>query len=255
MLKTAALLVVLAVIVAGGLAWWQRAQWIDGKIAALTAPASTQFASANASLPRKGAKPRIVLIGDSRIAQWPAAALPERFEIINRGIGGETVAQLAQRFQTDAIALDPDLIVVQAGINDLVAASLMDEKQGDTVKVLAREALLTLAKRAHAAGRKVLVTAIIPPAAPELIRRPVWSASLPGLVADVNAELKRIQTPGSARVIDIAAGLAARDPKTLDDAYRTDALHLNDAGYIRLGEALAAEIERMLGSPPSSRVQ
>ena len=41
----------------------------------------------------------------------------------------------------------------------------------------------------------------------------------------------------------------------LDDDYRLDTLHLNDAGYIRLAEALAAEIERMLESPPSSRVQ
>lgn len=246
MLKPALIVIVLGVALAAYAAFAKRAQWIDGKIAALTAPASTQFAAANASLPPKGSKPRIVLIGDSRIAQWPAADLSGRFEIINRGIGGETAAQLVKRFDADALALDPDLILVQAGMNDLVAASLMDAKQSAAVQAGTGDALVQLAKRAQAAGRPVLLTTIIPPARPDFIRRPIWSASLPDLAADVNADLKKVRLPENLRVIDLSADLASRDGKMLNDDYRLDTLHLNEAGYQRLTQALLPHVEAVL---------
>lgn len=246
MLKPALMIIVLVVALAGYAAFAKRAQWIEGKIAALTAPASTEFAAANAALPPKASKPRIVLIGDSRIAQWPAGELPGRFEVINRGIGGETAAQLVKRFDADALALDPDLIVVQAGMNDLVAASLMDTEQGDAVRVLTREALVTMAKRAHAAGRPILLTTVIPPARPDFIRRPVWSASLPDLAADVNADLKKVRLPEELRVIDLSADLTARDGTMLNDDYRRDTLHLNEVGYKRLTQNLLPHVETAL---------
>ena len=89
-----------------------RAAWIRNKISALSSPPSADYADANRKLHPKGQKLRLVLIGDSRIARWSISATGERVEVINRGIGGETSMQMARRFERDAIALKPDVIVI-----------------------------------------------------------------------------------------------------------------------------------------------
>ena len=70
----------------------------------------------------------VVLIGNSAVARWPMEQLGDRWQFINRGIGGETVGQVAQRFDTDtdALNLSADVIVLCAGLNDLLAADFLD---------------------------------------------------------------------------------------------------------------------------------
>ena len=47
-------------------------------------------------------------------------AFPEvEFEFINQGIGGNRTSQLFDRFYTDAIAFEPDVISILIGINDI----------------------------------------------------------------------------------------------------------------------------------------
>jgi hypothetical protein len=87
-----------------------RHAWIERKIAALTSPPTRLFSKENAALPPKGGRRRVVLIGDSSIARWPMERLSERWQFVNRGVGGETVGQVAQRFDADALSLDPDAI-------------------------------------------------------------------------------------------------------------------------------------------------
>jgi hypothetical protein len=41
--------------------------------------------------------------------------MSDRVEVINRGIAGETLAQMARRFHRDAVALKPDVIAIQSG--------------------------------------------------------------------------------------------------------------------------------------------
>ena len=49
---------------------------------------------------------------------------PERgFEFINRGISGNIAGELAKRWQTDALDIDPDVLSVLVGVNDCVRAA------------------------------------------------------------------------------------------------------------------------------------
>jgi hypothetical protein len=50
-----------------------------------------------ASFPLRDQKLRVVLIGDSRIARWPASPMSDRVEVINRGIGGLTMRSAFRR--------------------------------------------------------------------------------------------------------------------------------------------------------------
>ena len=49
---------------------------------------------------------------------------PERrFAFVNRGISGNTVQNLAARWQTDALDIRPDVLCVLVGINDCMQAA------------------------------------------------------------------------------------------------------------------------------------
>ena len=98
-------------------------------------PPSLDYADANRTLPPRGQKLSVVLIGDSRLARWSTSGMDDRVEVINRRIGGETLTQMAHRFERDAIALKPDVIVFQNGGSDLVAATLTDDVAGRAVTV------------------------------------------------------------------------------------------------------------------------
>lgn len=244
MLRAASLIVVGIALLCGA-AFAVRAAWIQGKITALFSEPLSVYPAANASLPPKGDRPRIVLIGDSRIAQWPTSAWPENWEVINRGIGGETAAQLELRFDDDAIALDPDVIVIEAGINDLVAASFMDEVVSQsfadkTVKIFRR-----LVENAINSGHRTLVATIIPPARPDILRLLVWNESVRDLVKQANADLLKTKLPNEAGVIDFSTQLIDADA-TVADKYRLDTLHLNEAGYERLTAILIDRVQSML---------
>ena len=215
-----------------------RENWIRAKIAALSSSPSVDFAKANHELPPKGDKLRVVMIGDSRIARWRLPTTGDRVEILNRGIGGETLAQMARRFERDAVELRPDVIVIQSGGNDLVAATLMDDSARRAVVHNTVETLLRLAKEGAASGAAVFLMTIIPAARPEILRLPVWKESVRDEVAEVNTRLRRSALPDHARLIDLSAALAGGDDRLLPDEFRLDAVHLNQGGYDRLTDLL-----------------
>jgi lysophospholipase L1-like esterase len=168
--------------------------------------------------------------------------MSDRIEVINRGVGGETSTQMARRFQRDAVALRPDVIVIQSGGNDLVAATFMDDVAGRAVVRQTARTLLLLTEQGAASGAEVLLTTIIPAARPELLRLPVWKESLRSAVAEVNSELRRSTLPDRARLIDLSVALAGGDDRVLPDEFRLDAVHLNQAGYDRLTHELLANL-------------
>ena len=62
------------------------------------------------------------------IAAKYGAALPGRnLTFLNRGVSGNTVADLARRWQPDTIALAPDLLSILIGINDASRAVPVEE--------------------------------------------------------------------------------------------------------------------------------
>jgi len=72
---------------------------------------------------------RIVFFGDSRIQMWhPLPTIPHAV-LINNGIGGQTTAQCLVRIDNDVVALKPELVVIQVGINDLKYIGLFPHRQ------------------------------------------------------------------------------------------------------------------------------
>lgn len=65
--------------------------------------------------------PKVVFMGNSITDFW-AKIMPEFFEennYVGRGISGQTTQQMLSRFRQDVVALNPKVVVILAGINDI----------------------------------------------------------------------------------------------------------------------------------------
>lgn len=77
------------------------------------------YAAANAALPAAPAN-RVVFLGDSITEFWGQKSpfFPGE-PYLNRGIAGQTTAQMLIRFRQDVIDLEPAAVVIQGGLADL----------------------------------------------------------------------------------------------------------------------------------------
>src|SRR5258708_25870132 len=75
--------------------------------------------------PPKPGENRVVFLGDAVTELWgqgSAKFFPGK-PYVNRGIARQTTAQMLVRFHQDAVALKPKVVVIQAGMNDLLVAT------------------------------------------------------------------------------------------------------------------------------------
>jgi lysophospholipase L1-like esterase len=120
----------------------------------------SRFGPANASL--AAAKPgetRVVFFGDSITDRWSypetGGFFPGR-PYLNRGIGGQTTAQMLVRFRPDVIALKPRVVVILAGTNDVAGNA------GDATVESIQDNLSSMAELARAHGIKVVLASLLP---------------------------------------------------------------------------------------------
>jgi len=80
-------------------------------------------------------------------------------DVLNRGVGGETLLQIAKRLKNDVIAEKPDLLFIEAGVND--SWRKFDSDNGgtpDSVFSECYEELLQTVRRESPKTRIVLLT-------------------------------------------------------------------------------------------------
>ncbi len=202
--------------------------------------ASERYEAANRALSPKAGM-RILLFGDSRVQRWEPMPRANGAELVNRGIDGQTTAQMRLRFEQDVIALDPDIVVLQLGINDLVGIGVMPGREAAIAETCATNVEYFVAQLAARKVRVVLLT-IIPADRPGLLRRPVWNDR-------IDAEVERLNSDRLSRLASVGVGVV--DTRTLlksdgaqpSDLY-IDALHLSPAGYARLNDAVEPLLAR-----------
>lgn len=239
---TVALVLTLGAAVAA--AWMARHFYFRAKLAATEPVALWLYSGENETLQksdveRARVRPRIVLIGDSRIRAMRLSTLEQKWEVVNRGVNGETSAQMLIRFEQDALALKPEVLVIQCGINDLVAG-IGSDAMAPVLTTRAIANLKTMAARSAAAGSKVVILTVIPPAKPDLARRFVWSENIRTEVASVNKQLMDWKPPNGVWVLDLSEVFGSTT--ILPAEYALNTLHLNPTGYARLEGKLAALI-------------
>ncbi|MDQ8180220.1 GDSL-type esterase/lipase family protein [Pelagicoccus sp. SDUM812005] len=200
-------------------------------------PISDRYAEENAHLrAQEKSKPRIVMFGESRCGMWRAypASNWGDIEIVNRGIGGETTPQIIRRLEDDVLSLDPDVVILQMGDNDLKTMAVLPGTRERTIEQT-YDNITAIAKRLSENGIQVIITTIFPPAPIELLRAPLWSDEVNEAIDIVNQRLLAFSYP---RVEIANCDPILRDGKYIKAEYSIDTLHLKKAGYQALNQGL-----------------
>jgi|HubBroStandDraft_1064217.scaffolds.fasta_scaffold183408_2 lysophospholipase L1-like esterase len=183
---------------------------------------------------RQPGPPTLVFFGDSRAVMWPAPRVPG-YQIVNRGVGNQTTAQMLLRFEADIVPLHPAVVVLEGGINDLKTLAEFPERRAAIVADCEAN-LARIVERSRQLGATVVLFNIIGVGKIPLWLRPFWSQEIPDAVREVNAFLPQL-AGDKVRLVD--ANLA------LDDAhgeirreYQWEYLHLSPVGYQALDRVL-----------------
>lgn len=120
-------------------------------------PNLKRYSEANSKLspPMKG-EYRVVFMGDSITDGWKLEEYFPGKPYVNRGIGGQTTPQMLVRFQPDVIALQPRVVVILAGTNDIAGNT------GPMSLEAIENNYRSMAELAKAHGIKVIFSSILP---------------------------------------------------------------------------------------------
>lgn len=186
----------------------------------------------NPPKPENSGQKRVVFFGDSRIQAWPSPSL-SNYEFINRGIGGQTTVQIRQRFDRHLRPLQPDLVILQLGINDLKTIGLFPEKK-DEIITNCRENITEIVKQSQELGAVVILTTIFPFGEVPLVRKPFWSDDIFPAIQEVNAYMQSLADEGV--IVFDPWPIFADDRGMMRSKYRIDELHYNRKAYEKLNQ-------------------
>lgn len=118
-----------------------------------------QFKQANKELPaRISGEDRVVLMGNSITSGWPhhRPAFFEGKPWVNRAISGQTTPQMLVRFRQDVIDLNPNVVVLLAGTNDIAGNT-----GPSTIKMIF-DNIKGMSEMATANGITVVLSSVLP---------------------------------------------------------------------------------------------
>jgi len=197
-----------------------------------------KFKEADVKLgPSAAGENRVVFMGDSITEGWH---LDESFPgkpYINRGISGQTTPQMLVRFRQDVVALQPKVVVILAGTNDIAGNT------GPETLEQIEDNLASMADLAHANGIRVVLCSILPALdywwAPGMTPAPKIDA--------VNTWMKAYAADHGYAYVDFHTAMKdERDglPKSLSP----DGVHPAAAGHAIMTPLVEAGIEKALNN-------
>jgi lysophospholipase L1-like esterase len=208
-----------------------------------------RYRAENAAL-RRAAAPRVVFMGDSITELWKVAH-PDFFgeNYIDRGVGGQTTAQMLIRFRQDVIALKPAVVHILAGTNDFAGNG------GPTTLEAVKNNIASMVDLASANDIRVVLGSV-PPAGAFPWRPTVLEPAQH--IVEMNEWLRRFAREKNLIYVDYHEPLAdERD--AMKQTFSNDGVHPNRDGYSvmeplarhAIEQALSASAEAAAKTPTS----
>ena len=200
-----------------------------------------RYRDANAALkPSAPGESRVVFFGDSITDIWHLDEYFPGKPYVNRGIGGQTTPQMLVRFRQDVIALQPKVVVILAGTND-IAGNTGPMRLED---IEANYASLAELARAH--NIKVIYSSVLPVHNYTPRSQDFFAQRSPEKILELNRWLKNYVT-GHADCIYLDYFSAMVDDKGLmKKDLADDGLHPNAAGFKVMAPLAEAAIAKAL---------
>ena len=190
-------------------------------------------------LPAKGEK-RVVLMGNSITDNW-ASMRKDFFQenaLIGRGISGQTSYQFLLRFREDVINLQPRIVVINYGTNDIA------ENTGPYDEDLTFGNVLTMVELARQHKIKVILTSCLPASGFG------WRPSITNAMQKIRHLNARVEAWAKANripYVDYFSALVTADGTEMNPAYAQDkpGVHPNDVGYAVMEGLLLPVIKKL----------
>jgi lysophospholipase L1-like esterase len=219
-------------------------------------PRLDRYRAANATVqPPAKDEVRVVFLGDSITAGWSdpqnGGFFPGK-SYLNRGIGWQTTPQMVLRFRPDVIALQPQVVVILAGTNDIAGNTgpmTLEETEGN---------LATMSELAHVHGIRVVLSSVMPVTDgivnSEGKHIPQTNSRSPGKILALNEWIKKYAAENGDVYLDYFS--ATVDEKGfLKTDITNDGLHPNAKGYAVMAplaeKAIQEALKKKAGSAPS----
>lgn len=200
-------------------------------------PQLSRYGRDNAALPPREPG-RVVFFGDSITDGWGREKGTEFFPgkpYVNRGISGQTTAQMLVRFRQDVIALRPEAVVILAGTNDIAGNT------GAATLGMIEDNLRSMTQLAQANGIRVVLASVLP--ASSYWWRPGYRPA--AKIRALNQRIEAYAREAGAVYLDYHAAMANAEGG-LDAELAGDGVHPSPAGYAVMQPLAQRAIERAL---------
>ena len=186
----------------------------------------TRYEQENIALMSQDTDPnRVVLMGNSITEFW-FETHPHFFtahHLVGRGISGQVSSQMLARFRQDVINLNPRIVVINCGTNDIA------ENNGPYDEDITMDNIQSMTELALAHGIEVVLTSVLP------CDMFCWNTSVKDVVGKINRLNMRIE--GYAATQDNRVHYLnyypsmTLDGKSMNRNFTEDGVHPNSMGY------------------------
>lgn len=202
------------------------------KIQAQDWPNLTKYQQANSELTESSSEEkRVVFMGNSITEGW-SVANPDFFSgtsYINRGISGQTTPQMLLRFRQDVINLNPKVVLILAGTNDIAGNT------GPMTLEQIRDNIISMVELAEANGICPIICSVLP--AFDYTWRPGLNPNIK--IPKLNGMLKNVADQKGILYLDYFAAMA-NERNGLPKDLAEDGVHPTKKGY-EIMEVLATK--------------
>ena len=194
--------------------------------------------NARAGAPAPGEQ-RVVFYGDSITDAWGrrqgSTFFPGKPSYLNRGISGQTTAQMVVRFRQDVIDLHPAAVLILAGTNDIAGNT------GIATVEMIEDNFRSMTELAQTNHIKVILASILP------VSKYPWRRGLEPAdkVRTLNAWLKNYAQANGATYLDYYSALT-NDQGGMNPNLASDGVHPTAAGYTIMAPLAQKAIDQTL---------
>ncbi len=186
-------------------------------------------------------KGRVVFFGDSITDIWKLEKYFGNKPYVNRGIGGQTTPQMLVRFRQDVIDLNPKVVVILAGTNDIAGNTgpmLNEDIEAD---------LASMAELARVHGIRVVLSSLTPVHNYTERSKDFFAQRPQERILELNGWLKDYCAKNKLVYLDYFSALVD-DKGMMKKDLADDGLHPNDAGFKIMAPLAEVAIAKAMAS-------
>lgn len=180
---------------------------------------------------------RIVFLGNSITENWVSyhGEFFTRNNYIGRGISGQTSYNFLLRFREDVIDLNPDLVIINVGTNDVA------ENSGPYDEDITINNLMSMVELAQVHNIKVILTSVLP-AGQFSWRKSITDA--PEKIFKLNSRIKQYAKDKQLQYVDYYKNMISKDGRSMIAEYTKDGVHPTVAGYLVMEAMIQKAIKK-----------